>query len=123
MPKSMMFDSTCQWPCGCMAPPMTPNGMNGLPSFVTKPGMLVCSDRLWGSSELRWPASSEKPEPRFWRAKPRSPGTTFEPKPPKMLSMSEDGVAVLVDHRQVHGVAVVERLPRGDVGRRALWGR
>ena len=89
MPWSMMFDSTCQWPCGCIGPPITPNGMNGLPSLVTNPGMLVWSERLCGASELRWPSSSVKPEPRFWSAKPRSAGTIFEPKLPKMLSMSE----------------------------------
>ena len=49
MPKSIMLISTCTWPCGCMAPPMTPKDSHGLPWRVTKAGMMVWNGRLPGA--------------------------------------------------------------------------
>ena len=68
-----------------MSPPIRPKLSQGLPSLVTKPGMIVWNGRLRGSRRLRWFGSRAKRQPRFWSAKPRSPGTWCEPKPWKLL--------------------------------------
>ena len=45
-PSSTVDMTTCRWPCGCMWPPITPNGPTGRPPWVRKPGMIVWNGRL-----------------------------------------------------------------------------
>ena len=85
MPKSIILQITCTCPWACMSPPISPKLSQGWPSLVTKPGMIVWNGRFRGSSRLRWFGSSAKRLPRFCNAKPRSPGTWYEPKPWKLL--------------------------------------
>ncbi len=49
MPKSTRFITICAWPCGCIAPPMSPKAIQGSPSRVRKAGMMVWKGRLPGS--------------------------------------------------------------------------
>ena len=46
MPKSIMLQITCACPWACMSPPITPKLSQGLPSLVTKPGMIVWNGRF-----------------------------------------------------------------------------
>ena len=41
MPKSTILTITCACPCGCIAPPISPKLIRGLPSFMTKAGIIV----------------------------------------------------------------------------------
>ena len=53
------------------------------------PGMMVCSGRLPGATQLGWPGSTRKPEPRFWKLTPLLGLTSPEPKPWKVELMKE----------------------------------
>ena len=52
-PRSTMCETTCRWPCGCMWPPMTPNGPASAPSRRSMPGMIVWYGRLPGGEPVR----------------------------------------------------------------------
>jgi hypothetical protein len=49
MPKSTRFITICAWPCGCIAPPITPKLAYGLPPLVMNAGMMVWNGRLPGA--------------------------------------------------------------------------
>ncbi len=60
------------WACvsGCTLPPMFPNVINGCPSFITKPAMIVWKGRLCGATTFGLFGSRENAEPRLWSTKP-----------------------------------------------------
>ena len=80
-PSSSSRIMACMCACGCMYPPMMPNGPTGSPPRVRNPGMMVWYGYLRGPTSLACPACIEKHAPRSCRQMP-VPGTyTPDPKP------------------------------------------
>src|SRR3954453_19307173 len=58
---------------------MTPKDMLARPLIVVRLGMMVCSGRLPGALQFRWPGCTRTPAPRFCSSTPVLLETTAEP--------------------------------------------
>ena len=116
MPKSIMLQSTCACPWACMSPPIRPKLSQGLPSLVTKPGMIVWNGRLCGSRRLACDSVEGEQAAAVLEREAEVARDVVRAEPVEVALDQADAVAVLVDDRHVDRVGLAG-LARRRAGR------
>ena len=104
-PRRPVRRTTWKCPCGCIGPPMTPNGPSRRPSSRSSPGMIVWYGRRPGASAFACPSHQREARGAVLE---RHPGPGHE-------HARAEGLVDRLDPRHGHPVGV----HHGDVGRAA----